>query len=365
MYTDEPSAILKLKKGGKVKHKEHEKHEKEHEGHKAMKLHAFESEEGKSPKKPSIAERMKSMNPNFKKGGEVKKKAMGGMMGMPPQPSAGQPINQPMPVGMQRNARPTVLRRKDGGSIDSDLTKTTVKGNAKMYEKTLMVSGDKADRKSGTKGVKEANAGRFKRGGTVGNTVGDKIPDMDFKKLKEGGKYRKGGTVGDRIPADTHENKDNGKKLFGETIGDNEGDFLEDQMHSAKKDDKQRKTGGVEMGNAGGFRRGGKIHRKAEGGKIKSADKEMTRNTVEGGDWENIPADTTPKGKTGTSTGEVKESNAGGFKHGGHAKKKVYAKGGNVIDDGKAEKIPHHFASPPVANSLQSGTFKHGGRAKR
>jgi hypothetical protein len=67
---------------------------------------------------------------------------------------------------------------------------------------------------------------------------------------------------------------------------------------------------------------------------------------------------------TNTTTGEVKEANAGGFKQGGAAKKH-YATGGNVIDDGKAVKMPRHPVSRPVANSLQSGTFKKGGNVKK
>ena len=46
------------------------------------------------------------------------------------------------------------------------------------------------------------------------------------------------------------------------------------------------------------------------------------------------------------------------------ASKKAYATGGNVVDDGKAVKMPKHFVSQPVANSLQSGTFKRGGKVK-
>jgi len=45
--------------------------------------------------------------------------------------------------------------------------------------------------------------------------------------------------------------------------------------------------------------------------------------------------------------------------------KKHYATGGNVVDDGKAVKMPRHFVSRPVANSLQSGTFKTGGGVKK
>ena len=74
--------------------------------------------------------------------------------------------------------------------------------------------------------------------------------------------------------------------------------------------------------------------------------------------------DGTPKGKTNTKTGEVKEGNAGGYRRGGLASKKAYATGGNVVSDGKAVKMPRHFVSKPVANSLQSGTFKRGGKVK-
>jgi hypothetical protein len=98
--------------------------------------------------------------------------------------------------------------------------------------------------------------------------------------------------------------------------------------------------GGVKMGNAGGFAKGGNV------------------------DWENRPANTAKPGVTNTTTGEVKEANAGGFKQGGAAKKH-YATGGNVIDDGKAVKMPRHPVSRPVANSLQSGTFKKGGNVKK
>ena len=176
-------------------------------------------------------------------------------------------------------------------------------------------------------------------------------------------------------------------------------------MHTATKD-KANGTGEVEMSNAGGFKKGG---------------------TIEGGNWENRPANTSKPGVKHTTTGEVKKGNGGGYKQGGMASKKAYAtggdvdmgqadrtlrqssrgdakrtynvvnksgkvvsthgsqsdamrgamkdfdnlsvkrkyaSGGNVVDDGKAVKMPKHFVSQPVANSLQSGTFKRGGKVK-
>jgi hypothetical protein len=129
------------------------------------------------------------------------------------------------------------------------------------------------------------------------------------------------------------------------------------------------------MSNAGGFKHGGhtkhhKMHHKASGGAIPAATQKSKRedhlkgDTYEGGAWENRPADTSTAGVKGTKTGEVKESNAGGYKHGGHASKKAYATGGNVVDDGKAVKMPRHFISKPVANTMQSGTFKRGGKVQ-
>jgi len=98
--------------------------------------------------------------------------------------------------------------------------------------------------------------------------------------------------------------------------------------------------GGVKMGNAGGFAKGGNV------------------------DWENRPANTAKPGVTNTTTGGVKNGNGGGFKMGGLASKKAYATGGTV-DTGKPVAMPRKPASRPVANTMQSGTFKKGGNVKK
>ena len=87
-------------------------------------------------------------------------------------------------------------------------------------------------------------------------------------------------------------------------------------------------------------------------------------DTYEGGDWEDRAADSATAGKRNGKTGQVNEANAGGFKHGGHAKKHL-ATGGNVVDDGRAVAMPKKHLSQPIANSLQSGTFKKGGKVKK
>jgi hypothetical protein len=188
------------------------------------------------------------------------------------------------------------------------------------------------------------------------------------KMAKGGSKYATGGSVASRIPADTNEGNTSGKSVMGGTIEGNEHYFENTDMHSARRDS-ARGTGGVSMSNAGGFKHGGKAHHKAkhhykDGGAI---DKYETRDTVEGGNWENRAANTTPKGKTNTRTGEVKEANAGGYKRGGHAAKKHFATGGSVNHMGSAVAMPQGRkpASRPVHINELSGTFKKGGRVKK
>ena len=369
MFTDEPSVILKLKKGGKVHHKETKKEERAEHGHKSMHhahsgMHeAFESEHGHAPKKPSMHERRKAMNPNqYAKGGKVAHKLDGGAMPMgAPQamPQVPQAMGRQAVMGMDpraRMARAQMVRKAltgmkkgghmgmekhieklekelhhhesmpmdkahkmhhkaSGGAIDRDETKTTIESGAKKFMKTKVVDGDHHDKHHGTKGIKDGKPAGYATGGA--------------------------------IPSDTHEKKNPGKIKMHGTIEGNEHDYLNTEMHSAKRD-KAHGTGGIKEQNAGGFKRGGKVP--------------GLGRAIEGGDWENRPADTAHGGKMNGKTGQVNESNAGGFKHGGKASKKAYATGGNVISDGKAVKMPHHFVSRPVANSLQSGTFAKGGK---
>lgn len=113
-------------------------------------------------------------------------------------------------------------------------------------------------------------------------------------------------------------------------------DTAEGEHHTPKK------TGEVSMGKPGGYKRGGKAYAKGGG--------------VEGN------VSTSSPGVSNTTTGEVKKGNAGGYKKGG-APKKHYATGG-LVDSGKPVAYPKHPVSKPVANTIQSGTFKKGGKVK-
>lgn len=341
MFTNEPSVILKLKKGGKVKSADHA------DGHKSMSQAAgnpFDSaESGSAPKKPSMADRRKAMNPNmYAKGGKVAQKQMGGAMPVVQNPAGSNALGVPPMRAMGRTAlagmspaaraaRAAQVRRamtgmKKGGStadcaklekelehhkamsaekahgkamggkIDSAETKTTLKNSVKPYAKTKMDTAKKDRTKGPTGEVKEGVPAGYKMGGSI--TGNEKA--YENTKMVTAGKGKTNGT-----------------------------------------------TGGVKMSNAGGFKEGGKVP--------------GLGNAIQGGNWENRPANSAKPGVTNTTTGEVKMANAGGFKKGG-ATKKAYATGGNVVSDGKAEKMPRHFVSRPVANSLQSGTFKRGGK---
>lgn len=307
MMTDEPSVILKLKKGGKVAMKGGKD-----DGHKAMSgANPFaEAESGKAPSKPSMAERRRAMNPNmYAKGGKVAHKQMGGAMpvAMPgalagataPAPAPMRAMGRQALAGMppaQRAKRAAMVQRamagmKDGGSAECKALMKELKHHESM-------SAARAHSKA-SGGIIMSKTGKTKmdtakKGKTTGSTG-------EVKEGKPGG-YKSGG--------------------------------------------------GVKMGNAGGFAKGGKVPG-------------LTGATVEGDAcWENKPANTAKAGVKGTTTGEVRKGNAGGFMKGGSAKK-AYATGGNVVDDGKAEKMPRHAVSRPVANSLQSGTFKSGGKVEK
>lgn len=88
---------------------------------------------------------------------------------------------------------------------------------------------------------------------------------------------------------------------------DQGGEYRNTKMHEAKPDNNSAPTGEVEMGKPGGYKRGGKAQRKANGGAMRYVDGNVTG---------------TPPGKSNTKTGEVmKSTKPGEYKKGGAAKK--------------------------------------------
>jgi hypothetical protein len=174
-------------------------------------------------------------------------------------------------------------------------------------------------------------------------------PPMGMPPMKEGGESKK-----------TH--KAEMSKMKGL-----EKELKSHESKPASKGHKGLKTGGVALGNAGGFKKGGM----ATGGvKMGNAGgyKEGGMPMVEKG-GKMVPefaADGKGKMKMGgkaCATGGVTLGNAGGFKHGGKTSKKAYATGGTV-DSGKPVAMPQGAKKPssPVSINRYAGTFKKGGK---
>jgi len=147
------------------------------------------------------------------------------------------------------------------------------------------------------------------------------------------------------------------KKATGGTIQGNVGKFAKTDMETADRTTKTKGTGGVKNGNDGGYADGGNVSKFVNTKMVDGDKNDPAKGT---GGVKNGNAGGFAKGGT---TGGVRKGNAGGYKEGGEAKK-AYATGGKV-DSGKAEAMPKKAVSRPVANSLQSGTFKRGGKVNK
>ena len=162
----------------------------------------------------------------------------------------------------------------------------------------------------------------------------------------------------------------------------------------ASKAHKGLKTGGVVMGNSGGFKEGGAISKSGiipASASARGAEGYKNTKMHDGGKKDVVSAKTgdiklnkvagykdggsvmkyaennvvgTPPGKSNTKTGGVKLGNDGGYKKGGATKK--YARGG-VVDSGNVEKMPQGRKKPsaPVSITALSGTFKKGGKVAK
>jgi hypothetical protein len=256
----------------------------------------------------------------LKKGGKVEKKADGGFVPMQSTMPAGLPARGGMaPAAAPMKPSMAVRRRA--------MNPNFAKGGKVEHEDAAQ---DRAMIKKALSGKKFASGGEIDAAETK-TTLKNSTKQFAKTKVVDGDKNDSAkGTKGIK-------NGNAGGFAMGGTIEGNAAKFAKTKVVDGDKTDTVKGTGKVKNGNAGGFAKGGKV------------------------DWENRPADTAKAGVTGTSTAGVRNGNAGGFKKGGSAKK-AYAAGGNVVDDGKAVKMPRHFKSQPVANSLQSGTFKKGGK---
>jgi hypothetical protein len=279
---------------------------------------------------------------NMKKGGKAeaghKKMAMGGgamdmMTGTPAlvgRPAVNAPVRAPMKPSMSSRRKAMMAKKpamamppmKEGG--ESKKTHMAEMSKMKGLEKELKSHESKPASK-GHKGLKTGgvalgNAGGYKKGGDVKMAKGGVAGNGIINTEKQGGKYR---------------------------------DTL---MHTAEYTGKSNgKTGDVKMGNGGGYKDGG-MTMVEKGGKMVpdfAADGKgkMKKGGMMGG------------GMMGYKTGGVALGNAGGFKAGGKTSKKAYAAGGTV-NSGRPVAMPQGAKKPssPVSIDQLSGTFKKGGK---
>ena len=408
MITDEPSVILKLKKGGSAHHKHGGKHE-EH-GHKPMHKAMGGMMDGMTlparggmapamaPKMGALAARRAAMKgmptPLMKKGGKAHKAHGGEVESKAEQhreDAKMAKIEKELKHHEHEKASKAHHGLKKGGhakkhfakggsamgkEIDSFETKTTNEKGSKKFLQTEMHDGEHHDKVHGTGMVKEGNAGGFKHGGKVHKVSGHPEGSMEHHKhmAKHHAKmHKEGGSHHHHKMAEHHKAMcKGGKYAIGGTVSDNVAKKYENtEMLDGEHHDSVHGTGEVKESNAGGFKHGGKAHMKhggkhhfAKGGH--AAPDLNLKDTVEGGDWEDRPADTAKPGVRMQTTGAVKEGNGGGFKHGGKASKKHFATGGAVNKQGSAVAMPQGRkpSSPPVAITRLAGTFKKGGKVK-
>ena len=390
MMTDEPTVILKLKKGGHVK--SHKKEHKEEHGHKSMKhamdggiMNALASAPrgpqpgmpGMAPKRPPMAMRRRAMAgmpapmaaPMMKKGGKIHHMAKGGEM---------ETKHQQMMEDKRMAKLEAMLKKHENMP-------------AHLAHKGMAVGGSAAER---MKNLAKARAAlhKCKEGGGMHHL--DKCEEHLAK--CGGGSMKKmasGGATGKAI--DDFETKT--------TIEHDEKPYVETEMHEAKRD-KVHGTGAVREGNAGGYKHGGKVHHKSghpEGSHEhhKAMMKHHAKMHKEGGSahhkkmmehhkamcaggkyaiggtvsdnvamkFENTEMHDGEHHDSAHGTGGVRMSNAGGFKHGGKAKHH-YAHGGHVMGaEDNVHGTPKGKTNTKTGEVKESnaGGYKHGGHASK
>jgi hypothetical protein len=266
----------------------------------------------------------------LKKGGSVKK-AMGGMMGAPM--DASMASSMPSRGGMMpvaRPKRPTMAARR-AAMMGMGGMKNGGESKMKGLEKELKSHESKPASK-GHKGLKAGGMAMVEKDGKM-------VPDFaaDGKgKMKKGGKAcATGGIVKSTKPGGYATggvvNGQGGYKKGGIINTEGQGGaYRNTKMVTATPDNNNAPTGGVKLGNGGGYKHGGKI-----------------KGMMGGGGMHMMP------------DGTMMDDSA--MKKGG-ASKKHYATGGAVNDSGRAVAYPAKKPSTPVSTNRVSGTFKKGGK---
>ena len=276
-----------------------------------------------------------SVELKLKKGGKVVKKADGGMMGMGA--PRGMPQGMPARGGMMGANSPMApslaQRRRAMRGMPAGAGPAGPVGGAAQMQAAMPTPGMKKGGES--KSVHKAEISKMK----------GLEKELKSHESKPASKGHKGLATGGVV------NGQGGFKKGGIINTENQGgEYRNTKMDTAKPDHSPAKTGGVKMGNAGGFATGGVAKSNAggykKGGKIKGM--------MDGG----MAGD-------GMMGGGMMDDGMGGsspYKKGGAAKK-AFAAGGSV-NSGRAVAMPQGDkpASKPVRINELAGTFKKGGR---
>jgi hypothetical protein len=279
-----------------------------------------------------------SVELKLKKGGKVAKKADGGMMGSPmgamppPMPARGGMMGAKAPM-----RPPLAMRRRAMRGMPSGAGPAGPVGGAAQMQSSMPSS-------------MPAPSAPMKKGGKAKHD--DVAQDRAMiKKAMAGKKFATGGVV-------------NGEAGFA--------------------------TGGVAKSNAGGFKKGGKIKKMADGGLLeelggitaspgKGYDKDYSVGGKGGDAMSGLGSVNEGASTIGSALKNIQSSVGGGggggggvnpfpmpvYKRGGKASKKAYAAGGTV-NSGRPVAMPqgNKPASKPVRINQLAGTYKAGGTVK-
>jgi hypothetical protein len=274
-----------------------------------------------------------SVELKLKKGGKVVKKAGGGMMGAPSAMPQGMPARGGMMGANSPMAPSLAMRRRAMRGMPAGAGPAGPVGGAAQMQAAMPAPGMKKGGES--KSVHKAEMSKMKGLEKELKSHESKPASKGHKGLATGGVvngqggFKKGGII-------------NTEKQGGE--------YRNTKMDTAKPDHSPAKTGGVKMGNAGGFATGGVAKSNAggykKGGKIKGM--------MDGG----MAGD-------GMMGGGMMDDGMGGsspYKKGGAAKK-AFAAGGSV-NSGRAVAMPqgNKPAPKPVRIDELAGTYKKGGK---
>lgn len=314
-----------------------------------------------------------SVELKLKKGGGVKKGVKMQMGGVPPGMPAGMP---PGPMGAGRAPLAQRLRRRPMPGLMQ----------APGAAQGPMIPAAPAP----------AEPQVMKKGGMTLKKHADMPASKAHKGLKTGGVpmgaggYAKGGVPKSGILPESESER--GAKGYAKT-----------KMDTTHKDKAKGPTGGVKMGAAGyntggvvmgqgGYKKGGKARRMADGGasslggmigevpdkmsvgsqggggafgglgKIRGAAQDVESGLTAAQSAIGSSSAASPDSLVMKKGGKAKKMMGGGmvYKKGG-ATKKHYATGG-LVDSGKPVAMPSKPVSKAVANNIQSGTFKKGGK---